>query len=304
MNVEKKLRRGGLVGPLVLIGAGIIALLINLGYLDSSIWGALFRIWPVFLIAAGLDLLIGRRSAFGSLLVLALILVVFAGGIWLAWRPPSGAAVSGEEIIQPLQGAREAEILISRAAGALEIGPLSSAKNLVEGTLSYRRGETAIQDASVRGGTAVYSLRNTGNLVGPVWGAGGDQWLWSLGLNDNIPMTLEVNSAAGKADLDLEALRLDRLQVSLAVGQAIIVLPRDGSLDADIHGAIGQVVIVIPESQEARIEFNTALVDRDLPKRFQRHDGIYTTPGYDGAESRIDVEVGLIIGSVEVRSRE
>ena len=302
MEREKKLRRGGLVGPLVLIGAGAVALLTNLGYLDWSIWGTLFRIWPVFLIAAGLDLLIGRRSAIGSLLVLGLILAIFAGGIWLAWQPDAGSAVAGDEIMVPLGSAKQAEILISRSAGALEVGALSNSRSLVEGTISYRRGETAIQDASTQGDTAIYSLRNTGNLVGPVWGTSGDEWLWSLDLNKDVALSLEVNSAAGQVDLDLEDLMVDQLQVSQAVGQTTVVLPRDGNVEANVDGAIGLIEIVVPEGQEARIRFSTALVTRDLPKRFEEHDNVYTTAGFERAESRIDLEVGLILGSVEVRA--
>ena len=48
--------RGGLVGPILLIGLGLVFLLTNLGMLSTSIWGVLLRIWPVILIAIGVDL--------------------------------------------------------------------------------------------------------------------------------------------------------------------------------------------------------------------------------------------------------
>ena len=65
-------RRGSLVGPVILLGLGIVFLLNNLGVLEWSVWEVIFRLWPVLLIAAGLDFLIGRRSVWGSLLALVL----------------------------------------------------------------------------------------------------------------------------------------------------------------------------------------------------------------------------------------
>ena len=74
---------GGLVWPIILIAAGIILLLNNLGMLSWDIWGTLWRLWPVLLIAIGLDIIIGRRSFWGSLLV----------GILAAGRVRSGDPV-------------------------------------------------------------------------------------------------------------------------------------------------------------------------------------------------------------------
>ena len=59
MDERKRNRRGGLIGPLILIGLGVVFLLNNLGILDWSIWEILLRLWPVLLVAAGLDLILG-----------------------------------------------------------------------------------------------------------------------------------------------------------------------------------------------------------------------------------------------------
>jgi len=44
----------------------------------------IWRLWPVLLIAIGLDILFGRRSAIGSLIALVLVIAVIAGAVWLA----------------------------------------------------------------------------------------------------------------------------------------------------------------------------------------------------------------------------
>jgi len=115
---KRDTRRGGLIGPVILIGLGVVFLLNNLGTLSWSVWTVIFRLWPVLLVAAGLDLLLGRRSVWGSLLALVLTVMIVAGVLWLfrAGIMP-GRAATGEEIRQALDGATRAEVAIGPAVG-------------------------------------------------------------------------------------------------------------------------------------------------------------------------------------------
>lgn len=72
-------RRPSLVGPTLLIGVGVLVLMQNLGFLPFGFWWTLWRFWPVVLIVVGLDLLLGRRSPVGGLVVLGLTVALIAG---------------------------------------------------------------------------------------------------------------------------------------------------------------------------------------------------------------------------------
>ena len=84
--MSERRRRGSLVGPLILIGLGVVFLLNNLGILSWSVWEVIFRLWPILLVAIGLDLLVGRRSTLGSLLALALTLIILLR-LWMKLLP-------------------------------------------------------------------------------------------------------------------------------------------------------------------------------------------------------------------------
>jgi len=49
---------GNLTGGFALITLGIIFVLNNLGVLPWSVWETLWKLWPIFLIVAGLEILI------------------------------------------------------------------------------------------------------------------------------------------------------------------------------------------------------------------------------------------------------
>jgi len=66
--------------PLLFIGAGVLLLLSNLGYLPSQSWDALWRLWPLLLVALGVDQLIGRHSMIGAIFS-ALFVLMLIGGV-------------------------------------------------------------------------------------------------------------------------------------------------------------------------------------------------------------------------------
>ena len=86
MNQRQAQHRKSLVGPLLLIGAGIVFLLSNLGMVSGSIWDILFRYWPVLLIIGGLDAVYRREGLFGPVFLVSLgtiILLINLG--FLSW---------------------------------------------------------------------------------------------------------------------------------------------------------------------------------------------------------------------------
>ena len=81
-------RRGGVVGPLVLIFIGGVFLLQNTGYLPPNAWQNLWRLWPVILVLAGIELLLANRVPWLVLAsVAALVLVVGALAMSLSMAP-------------------------------------------------------------------------------------------------------------------------------------------------------------------------------------------------------------------------
>ena len=300
--MDKRPQRGGLVGPLILIGLGIVFLLSNLGALEWDVWWTLLRIWPVFLIAGGIDLLVGRRSFLGSLLALVLIVAVFAGAFWLAWKGEAGPVGAGEEISQDLDGATRAKIVLGPAAGTLHVEALPESSNLVEGTVMHPSdGEELEREFEVDGGVAEFTLQTTGAVIGPFVGVPNDR-VWDLGLNRDVPLDLEIDLGVGLAELDLRDLTVSDLYVDFGIGQATIRLPAEGQFQVEVNGGIGLVEIVISRGMEARIRLDTALVTRQLPDGYRCHDDVCTSPGYASADNRVDLEIDMGIGNVSVRA--
>ena len=297
-------RGGSIVGPVVLIGLGGVLLLNNLGLLEWSIWEVVLVSWPILLVAAGLDILIGRRSALGSLLSLVVTLALF---VWIVWlfgvdTGAGGAAVSAE-ITQPLGGATQAEIAINPGVGRLHVEALPESDNLVEGTIPRGIQDSVQRDFEVEGETASFTLRLQGAAFGPFIGGGG-RGVWNIGLNSEVPTQLEVELGVGEFEIDLTDLGVRDMKASMGLGQTTVTLPRAGNFEAQIEGAVGQTTIIVPEDTATRIHMDTGIAGRQLPDSYQRHNDIYTSPGYESADSRVELRVSQAIGNVTIRHPE
>ena len=309
MDEQKQRRSVSLVGPLILIGLGVIWLLNNMGLLAWSVWETIFRLWPVLLIAVGLEIILNRFSVWGSLLALVVTVVILAGALWLIGaNVGTGQVVPGEEVSQALGGATQAVVIIEPGVGSLHIEALPESANpsaalrtsLAEGVIRVQSKQRVRRDFAVSGNTATFSLRGEGETFGPFIGRS-DRPSWDLSLAPDVPLELEVAMGIGRADVDLTGLTVSNLKVSMGVGQTIVTLPDEGRFQVKIEGAIGETVVVIPAGMAARIHVNTGLAARGLPASYQHQDDVYTSLGYASADNRVDLEVSQAIGQITVR---
>lgn len=302
LGLDGILRRQGLVGPVFLIGLGVVFLLANYGFLAVNVWEVVLRLWPILLVAIGLDIVIGRRSPLLSLVGLILVLAVLAGALWLyGVRFETGQVLNSERISQATNGATSANVTIEPAAGSLRITAMPGPDGLVEGTVGRVGQERVISDYSMSGGTATFTLRGTGGVFLSVPRGGQGQWNWDLALTPAVPIDLNTSLGAGQSLIDLTNLDISALDVNLGMGQTTVILPSEGDFEGKVEGAIGQTVIQVPKGMALRIESNSGLASTNVPSDFAEQDGVFTSPGFTTAPHHVDLQVGQAIGNIDIR---
>ncbi len=263
------MRRGGIIWGAVLLLAGILLLLENLGYLAGlgvSVWQIL---WPLAFIAVGIWILVGSRL---------------------------GGRVETETLSLPLEGATEAEIRVDYGAGELRIEGGST--ELLDGT--FESGvEHTLQHRDER---AILRLRSPSVVVWP-WGwSPGTTRRWRLRLNDRIPMILSVHSGASDCRLNLEQLNVTRLDIESGASSLDVTLPAQaGETDVRVSTGAASMNMRVPEGVAARIRVAGALSSTHVDRaRFPRQDDIYMSPDYDTAANRVNIRVDTGVGSISI----
>jgi len=288
-------KRDGWVGPLVLLGFGTILLLGNLGYLGEDGFTLLLRLWPVLLVAIGLDIAFGsRKSVWSSLLRVGLGLALVAGILWLAVASPFGVGMKSVDFEQSLDGALESSLAIEIAAGRIDLAGGANTDQLISGSAGVPRESDLRVDYSkpVNGKSSLVIRGNSISFLPVNAGA----YPWDFKVNSKIPLDLDLEMAAGMVNLDLEDTRVSGLTADLAVGTAIITLPEGVDVTGSIDCAVGQLIIRIPRSSYVTINLDTALVPVRIPDAYQRTgDSIQYLAG---SGTKIDLDIGLAVGNL------
>lgn len=301
--MQQRPERHGLVGPVLLIGIGLVFLAQNLGWVQAGIWLNLLRLWPLILIAVGVDLLVPRRSWIGTLLSLLLILAVFAGGFWLSGVRFNGArSAQTEAVTVPLGSATRAEVRFSPPVAALELSALSGSKDLVAGTVPQAGYGQVDAHSSQSGSTALVEITASGVYVVPAFGPSDETW--RFGLTPDVPIDLEVSTGVGLVEADLTGLDLTSFDMEMGVGRIQVRLPAEGSFSGNLSGAIGEIEIVVPAGVGVRIQVDAGLAGVTTPsgRNFGPGEHEYTSPDFGTAKHRIELRIEQAIGAVVIRT--
>jgi len=296
LGLDSLFRKKEIFGPVFWIGLGGVFLLYNFGLLGWEAWNTLFRLWPMLLVTAGLEILLGRRSIWISLPASLLVLGILAVALNLTGLSVPTDTTLVTSINEPLEQAERAEVSLSMAVGDLAVSSLTDSNTLIEGEINTSEGAGVRTRSTMRGQTQVYAVEHINPVVVPF----ADAWQWDLGLTTVIPLDLETSMGAGSTGLVLDEMMLESLTVSQGVGQIEVILP-EGDYQAEIDQAVGQIIIEIPQDVPVRLEISRAVTGLSLPSDFEHQGDFYYTPGARNAADFLRIDVSQAVGSITVR---
>jgi hypothetical protein len=302
-------RRGSIVFPVLLVGLGIVFLLNNLGQLSWDVWLVIGRMWPILLIAIGVDVLLGRRSSMGAVLSLVIILALFAGGVWFFYNtaPPRTGEYHTETVSQPLEDVEEAEVVIDFSVGTFNVDATSDTRDLVSGSVDLYPGEDLTENYRTVGEKAYYRLGSNYDGNPSFWfypPIGPNTRTWDLLLNSDVPTMLVVDSGVGEGNLDLRGMLLEGVDIDGGVGEITLYLPAEGDFDVDISGGVGEVTVFVAADAPIRITVDGGLGNTSIDSDFLRRSDAYVSESYEAGGDVIDLNIDGGVGSVTVRTIE
>lgn len=293
--------------PVLLILSGLILLLNTLDVLSWSVWNHLLPLWPMLLIAWGVELLLRRQPVLGNLLSALIIIAAFAIGLWLHVNDPAADEWRHVPFDVPLADAERATITLTTGVNRLTLSalPADDRAALLRGTADQRIDVPIEQSFTEDGGHVHVTLRE--RLQGRAWFGIGGRFSpaprWSLQLQRNLPLVLNVETGVGDVVLDLSELHVERLQLKSGVGATRVILPAEQPLVGEIRAGIGQTVIQIPAEAAARIVTDTGIGSVTARGYDEKADDAYYYGDWLNAERRSELRVSGGIGEIVIEPR-
>lgn len=296
-----KLRTG-----IIFIGLGVSLLLYNLDRLDSDYFGNLLELWPILLIAIGVEVL-ARHSERKLLGYLSPVLIagtfVYAGtregGTWDGFRTSFGSSDSDrlqttERHFKADSPVTQVRYFVDLNSGRLHIE--SGGDDLGRGTFKSRgKVRTSISDDE---GVAVVRVRQSGAS------RESDDAEFDMFLSPSLPLTLDLKAYDADIELKAEDLSVQTLFLELARGAAQLQLGRE--LDSVwAHFSVGSASLTVRVPAEAGLR----LEGTDLPDEFNvggltltRADSALETPGFGSAPMRFIFDLEQPVSDLKIET--
>ncbi|WP_374164870.1 LiaI-LiaF-like domain-containing protein [Arcticibacter sp. MXS-1] len=289
-----------IIWGLVLVFVGGILLLQNFNVIDFQ-WRVIWRFWPLILILIGANMLVtkddSRAGAWVSV-VLTVAALAFVG--WKGSSPPSaeGAEWSFEEEREEPVNTKTTSAVYNETFTA---GTRKAVLNITGGATSYVISDTTAQLflARVNSKFGNYSLKKVTKdsletLDFKMSGKGD----WNMGdrvpnrasiaLNPIPDWEINVETGAGKADLDLSAFRVNSFnfeggatKLSLKLGQPL------AETKVNIETGVSKIRILIPRDAACRIKTDSGLSLSNFQGFNKEQENTYVTPNFNQASKKI-----------------
>jgi hypothetical protein len=230
-------------------------------------------------------------------LLRATLAIIFALSICQGADQPATASVQTEKRSVKLGGARSVRAEVHMGAGDLNL--TGGAKDLLNADFIYSnpswRPDVGYEISNGRGTLEIREPEGVRNLPSS------DRNSWSLRLNDDVPMELEVHLGVGKSELTLGWLTLRKLDVETGVGECVVDLTGDWkrNLNATVRGGIGKTTVRLPSDTGVmvRVIGGAGTVNH---RGLRQMDGAFVNDLYGKSAVTLEVDVRRGMGDVNL----
>lgn len=283
--------------PVILIAIGVFVLLGNLGWFRWDALLGILDLWPVAVLAVGVDMLTRGRYR-----VLVIIAAIVLGGIFYAtWH--GGLFGSTSTIMHTIEhdigDAQRAEVRLDPGIATLQVGALSGGDALVRGTVELDR-RVRLSDRFSRSGSTARLVIGTRSDRGFLRFGGHASAPWDLSFARGVPIDLDVDAGVGRSTLDLRALQVTDLELDGGVGVIDVTLPATGMVRASIDAGAGKVTVRVPRGMAASIRVDRGIGSVNVSPAFPESGNGYRSPGYDTATNRTELDIDGGVGSIVI----
>ncbi|HEX2907708.1 MAG TPA: hypothetical protein VHO69_12645 [Phototrophicaceae bacterium] len=258
-------RRTNFFLGLVLLAAAIGLMLRALNLIPDGIFDLVVRAWPVLLVFGGLMIFLRERVRLGGVIALVLSGILVAGVVSYAFS--TRATQERDDYQQALSMPMSAGVTLLR----VQVDTLNTDVELVRaiGTgqitgqfvgSTESKLEAEYNEAGDSTATLVVSEKQPNTY--PLLAAVGRGRL-TLELPPEVGLDISFKGADGDASLNLSGLAVERLNMDLRQGDALVTLPEydpQASAENDVLGVLaarnGDVTVMIPAIVGARLELS------------------------------------------------
>jgi cell wall-active antibiotic response 4TMS protein YvqF len=277
--------------PALLILAGIVALLVNVGQIPVERVFQAVNLWPLILVVIGLELIIRRllHGVTGDVAAALVVLIAIVGAATYVAVAPNPPANETLDVSGPLGDVQSASLEIDAGAATVKISSDAAAVgDLYKAHIAYSGTKPDVTfDASSR----KLTINQRGNNFMTFQSR---RFELDLQINPKVTWAVELNTGATSSTLDLSQVQLKSLSINSGAAKDEITLgPASGAVAVEIDGGALTVKIHRPQGTEASVDVSGGALTLDADGRGLHGIGhqSYESPGFSNAANAYRIEI-------------
>ncbi|PKQ38086.1 MAG: hypothetical protein CVT59_02330 [Actinobacteria bacterium HGW-Actinobacteria-1] len=302
---------------LTVIAIGLIFLGNTFGVIPWGVWWNVFTLWPLLLIAAGIDV-IGRGTDNTWLRVLSSLLVI-AGLAWGVFAMPvNGGNWSpfGPFVVTPMSRSANAEPFDNTTQHDSAVLTGTAQINGGVGTLTVTDGSDLVRASGESPFEPIFDVRSSARGADVSVGMGNGNWVaprdnarLDVKLDRTVTWDVTIDGGVSQIDADLSNLSLSGVTLKAGVSKGTLTL---GAVDSMVaHGGVPVLIdsgvstftLRIKEGENVRLRVDKGLSSVNRPSGLSLVDGsedVYETDGFSENREFWDITLDAGISSVRV----
>jgi hypothetical protein len=280
--------------PALLILAGVVALLVNIGAFPVERLILLVNLWPVILIVVGLELIMRRavQGRTGDVAAAVVVIVAIAGAAAYIAVNPNPAQTGTFDSTAPAGSFHQASLEVDAGSGTIEvIGGSDLGSQLYRAHVAYSGPKP---DVTFDKDTGALTISQHSNYP---FGIGNGRFDLSVQLNPQVSWSIGENTGASKDTINLAHVMVSAISINTGASSEDMTLgPPTGIVPVEVNGGALTVHIHRPGGTEAsvRVSGGADSLDADGHSQHGIGDLTYESSGFSGAADgyRITVNGG------------
>jgi hypothetical protein len=278
-----------------------------MGVVNRFDWGLLYHLWPLFVILAGLNLIL-KHTPFWWLTNILFFLGLIAlfllssdiGYDYKFYYSSDGNGFGQYRSEQEMEDEIERLVVsLESGVGKLFFDSVKNTENLYEISSVYRDIPPVI---------SYRTAGNTGYLNISEDLDRNFKWInnrrrndWELNFTPLVPLALTINTGAGSFHFNLQELMIDELKINSGASDLEINLGNQVKY-VEIKSGVMNLDLKIPENRAVRIIAKGVISNKNFDRKglYRTNDNVYQTPDFEDAEQKLIIEISSPISNIEV----
>lgn len=281
---------------LVLIGG--ILLISNFGLVEVE-WSNLFKLWPIFIIAAGLSVL-SINNFIWRLISFVMAILVLGVVVWalLFGIPDKGNISKYREIVAVESSTiKSYEVAVQTGAGKINIASAD------QSDLAFALLDSDVME--LKKTSKVESEKQIINFateakVNNFWPSNVKNDL-EIRLNRNLPLSLKLQVGAADVDVDLAESNLEYLNIKVGASSLKVKLGDKQALsNIYLESGASDISLKLPKDSGVRLKLESGLSAKSMAGLFEVGDGVYESGDYINSTKKINITAKIGVASFKV----